>query len=160
MPEDVSATAPTAGRYRAELWGDITDHPSFSDMLLRRVDGLSTDTQYSACIAYPCPERLHLALPGAIPSALAKALEQSSVGLQVTCRACADTNGPPRGLPPSRVPTRALVWCAALSVGMAGGARRPRALRCGGAGRSVLTHRAAACSGIAPAIAAASLADS
>ena len=47
----------------------------------------------------PCPE-LYYPLPGAIPNALADALEQSSVGLQVTtCRASPDTSATPRPSP-------------------------------------------------------------
>ena len=107
---------------------------------------------------WPCPEQLHLTLLGAIPSALADALEQSSVGLQVTCRASPDTNPPAGGHLLSPFSTCALVWCAAFAVGMAGGAHRARALRCGGARRNVLKHRPAARSGVAPAIPAASLA--
>jgi hypothetical protein len=39
-----TATAPRlARRYRAELWGDVADHPLFDGMLLRRVDGLAID---------------------------------------------------------------------------------------------------------------------
>ena len=39
----VGSRTPTARRYRAELWGDVADHPLFDGMLLRRVDGLAID---------------------------------------------------------------------------------------------------------------------
>lgn len=39
----VGNRTPTARRYRAGLWGDVADHPSFDGMLLRRVDGLAID---------------------------------------------------------------------------------------------------------------------
>lgn len=54
--------------------------------------------------------------------------------------------------------TCVLVWCAAFAVGLAGGAHRTRALRCGGARRNVFRHRTAARGGIIPGVSAASLA--
>ena len=64
----------------------------------------------------------------------------------------------PVSKPCTRFQTCVLVWCAAFAVGLAGGAHRTRALRCGGARRNVFRHRTAARGGIIPGVSAASLA--